>query len=122
MTILLIIDASIARLPASSQRFRELWGCWEEPNGYGELHPHNITPIVSNNTATGSVNVMRKLNSSTLSGIVYGGQHVDCISGTLIPLCGGNSKLAQDEVLSHPVEHVIGDDGDELDDLIEAWD
>jgi len=47
-TILPIMNASIACLPAPSQNIRALWGCREELNRDGGLQARNVTPIIAN--------------------------------------------------------------------------
>jgi len=47
--------ATIAGLPDPCQKIRELWGCWEEPNGDDQPHACNFTPIFDNSTAAGYV-------------------------------------------------------------------
>jgi len=46
-TILLIVNAAITGLLDPSRKIREIWGCWEEPNGDGGPNARNVTPIIS---------------------------------------------------------------------------
>jgi len=73
MTILSIVNATIAGLPDPSWQIRELWGRWEKPAGDGGAHARIVTPIFDYNTAARSVNAAMKLNNPTLDWVVYHG-------------------------------------------------
>jgi len=61
-TILSIMIAAIAGLPDLRRKIQELWVRWEEPNGDGDPHAHNVTPIFNNNTAAAYVMVAMESN------------------------------------------------------------
>ena len=53
--ILSIVYAGLISLPDCHQTIQQLWGCGEEPDGYGCLYAQNVTLMFDNNTAAGWV-------------------------------------------------------------------
>jgi hypothetical protein len=116
MTVFSNVNSAFAGLPDTSQKIRELWGCVEEPNGDGGPYVRNVTPILSNNTAAGWINVAMKLSSPTHFCIVYCGEQADGTAGAPTPMCGGCSDHALDDILPPLAPDMIDDIGEESDD------
>jgi len=119
--ILSIVNAAIAGLPYPSWKIREVWGCWEEPNGDGGLHACNVTLIFDNNFSGRWVKVAMKFNIPGLFCVVYRGQHADGPDGTLTAWLGGHSYFRLDDILLPVAKDMIHHLGEESNDTAEMW-
>lgn len=109
--IVSIVNAPIGGLPDLSRTIRDLWGCWEEPNGDGGLQATKVTVIFDNNTAAGWPNAGMKSNSSTLVSVVCCSQQGDSTSVAQVPMRGGHSYLPLEYIFTPPAKDMIDEIG-----------
>jgi len=121
ITILSIMNATIAGLPNPSWTIRELGCCQEEPNGDGGLHSWNITPIFDNNTVAGSVLAAIKLPKPRLLCVIDHGQQANSISGGQSPIHAARSYLSLDDILPPPANDIVNHIWEESDNDVETW-
>lgn len=101
MTIMSIMNATIAGLPNPSWTMWELEGCQKEPNGGGGLHLWNFTSIFDDNNIGGCVLVAKRFPKPGLLCIIDYGQQANSISGGQSPIYAGHSYLSRDDILPH---------------------
>jgi len=121
MTNLTIVNAAIARLPDPRRKIRELWWCWEEPNGGGGLHASNVTPIFDNNTAAQLEKLNITVNNLALLCVLDPSEQANGTSHSQMPMLGGHSYRPQDDIVRPPAEDLINDIGEKSNNCAETW-